>query len=81
MLLRSEAKSGDLLLNVSNFNIEDIITRKQMQCALVINTRKQSKPVFDVSFTLAVNNSTHDNFKRLIKFKCVISRQLPKMPR
>lgn len=62
----------------SSINIEEFIARKQGKAA---PPKKSAPNAIPVSLCLAANDHSRIAFRRLVDFKCVISRQLPKMPR
>lgn len=63
---------------LSSINIEEFIARKQSKPAPV---KKSAPNAILVSFCLTANDHSRMAFRRLVDFKCIISRQLPKMPR
>lgn len=62
----------------ATLNIEEFIAKKQSKA---VTASKLTPNAIPVAFCLAANDHSRAAFRRLIDFKCIISRQLPKMPR
>jgi histone acetyltransferase len=63
-------------------NIEDFIAKKQLKTAA---SQFLKKPIqsgtLQARFSLVCNDHTRPSFRKLVEFKCIIGRQLPKMPK
>lgn len=64
-------------------SIDDFVTKKHVKTAAAQLLRKPNPtgPIDPASFCRTLNNHTRASFKLLMDFKCIVSRQLPKMPR
>lgn len=74
-LMQGEARA------TSGINIEEFIARKQGKPQPPSHHALHALHALPVSFCLAANDHSRPAFRRLVDFKCIISRQLPRMPR
>jgi hypothetical protein len=62
-------------------SIEDFITKKQSKNFTPLAKKNSEAKSFHASFRLSKNDHNSSSFCKLIELKCIISQQLPKMPR